>query len=64
MKNILELSWLYRIFVILFRSAERMVVTINTILEGRAAILWTLLALALLLSLFVSLGSGRLIDEP
>ena len=58
LKNILELGWFYRIFVILFRSAESLVVTVNAILDGRAAILWTLLALALLISLFVSLGPG------
>jgi hypothetical protein len=56
--NILELTWLYRIIANFFRFIERIVALINSILEGRAGILWTLLALALLLSLFVSLESG------
>ena len=56
--NILELTWLYRIVAIFFQGAERIAGIVNSILEGRAGILWTLLALALLLSLFVSLKPG------
>jgi hypothetical protein len=56
--NILELTWLYRIVGSFLRSIERIAATINSILEGRAGILWTLLALALLVSLFVSLEAG------
>jgi hypothetical protein len=56
--NILELTWLYRIVGSFFRSIERIAAMINSILEGRAGILWTLLALALLVSLFVSLEAG------
>jgi len=58
LKTFLEMDWLYRLLANLFRSIEHMVIMINMILEGRAGILWTLLGLALLISLFVSLSPG------
>lgn len=54
----LELGWLYRLAGLIGRGLERAVLTAGTLLEGRAGILWTLLALALLVSLFASLGLG------
>jgi hypothetical protein len=54
----LELTWLYRTMATFFRSVEQLISMFSSILEGRAGILWTLLALVLLLSLFVSLAAG------
>lgn len=56
--KILELNWLYRLLAGIFRAAERVVASTGGVMEGRAGILWTLLVLALLVSLFVSLGPG------
>jgi hypothetical protein len=56
--NILELTWLYRVLIAFLRSVERIVTIVNSIFESRAGILWTVLALALLISLFVSFNPG------
>jgi hypothetical protein len=53
-----ELAWLYRLAGSIYRVAERIIADIGAVMEGRAGILWTLLVLALLVSLFASLGQG------
>lgn len=58
LRNLLDLAWLYRLAEAIYRGLERSVATAGAVLEGRAGILWTLLALALLVSLFASLGLG------
>jgi hypothetical protein len=58
LRSALELAWLYRLVGAIYRALERIIITIGSALEGRAGILWTLLALALLISLFASLGLG------
>lgn len=54
----LELGWFYRLAQATGRALESSVALAGSLLEGRAGILWTLLALALLVSLFASLGLG------
>jgi hypothetical protein len=56
--EVLSLSWLYRTTKPFYRLMERLVGGAGQVLEGRAGILWTLLALALIVSLFVSLAPG------
>jgi hypothetical protein len=58
LKTALELAWLYRLLGAVYRGLENAVAAGSSVLEGRAGILWTLLALALLVSLFASLGLG------
>jgi hypothetical protein len=58
LKTALELGWLYRLLGAVYRLFERAVASAGTLLEGRAGILWTILALALLVSLFASLRLG------
>jgi hypothetical protein len=58
LRSALELAWLYRLLGAVYRGFERLVASAGSVLEGRAGILWTLLALALLVSLFASLGLG------
>jgi hypothetical protein len=54
----LELAWMYALLEAVFRGLERLIAAVGSGLEGRAGILWTILALALLVSLFASLGLG------
>jgi hypothetical protein len=58
LKKILEVVWLFRLAGALFLSFERWVARGSAAIEGRAGILWTLLGLALLVSLLASLGLG------
>jgi hypothetical protein len=55
--DILRLNWLYRLLWSLFRLAERLSTALTGALEGEGGILWSLLLLVLLLSLFT--GGGR-----
>jgi hypothetical protein len=58
LKKILEIAWLYRLAEAIFRSIERWIDRASAAIEGRAGILWTLLGLALLVSLLASLRLG------
>lgn len=58
LKTVLEVAWLYRLAGAIFRILERAVASASSAFEGRAGILWTLLSLALLVSLLASLGLG------
>ncbi len=55
--DILRLNWLYRFLWGLFRLAERLGRALTGAIEGEGGILWSLLLLVLLLSLFA--GGGR-----
>jgi hypothetical protein len=57
--EVLSLSWLYRSTRPFYQLMERLIGSAGQVLEGRAGILWTLLALALIVSLFVSLAPGE-----
>ena len=58
LKTSLEMAWLYRLSGAIFRSIEGSVAGASSAIEGRAGILWTLLGLALLVSVLASLGLG------
>lgn len=55
--DILRLNWLYRFLWWLFRLAERLGAALTNAIEGEGGILWSLLLLVLLLSIFA--GGGR-----
>lgn len=57
-RPIFELDWLYRAGGGLLRLTGRVVNFLSFALEGRAGLLWALLALALLLSLLAQMGLG------
>lgn len=58
LKVVFSFNWLYRLIWSGYRSLARWSALANTVLEGEGGILWTLLLLALLLSLLVQLGAG------
>jgi hypothetical protein len=53
--SVLRLDWLYRFLSGVYRGLARVIVSFTTILEGDGGVLWTLL----LLALFVTLLSGE-----
>ena len=52
-------SWLFRIFSRLFKGVEYSIYIFDRLVEGRGAILWTLLILTLIISLLVSFEIGE-----
>jgi hypothetical protein len=57
-RMILSPAWFYGFFLALYRSLRSVIDWITLILEGEGGILWTLLLLALILSLLASQGLG------
>ncbi len=57
-RRALSLSWFYRFLWAVYKGFARLVGLLNLIFEGEGGILWTLLLLALLVSLLVQQGLG------
>jgi hypothetical protein len=58
LQAVLGLEWLYRLVWIVYRAAGRIAAWAGHTLEGPAGVLWALLILVLLISLFVQFGMG------
>jgi hypothetical protein len=54
----LEWGWLYRVVWTVYRGSGHAAARLAWALEGRAGLLWALLALVLLLSLLAQIGLG------
>jgi hypothetical protein len=58
LNGLLRLDWLYRILTGLYQLSQRVINTLTLILEGEGGVLWVLVLLALLVSLFQSSTAG------
>jgi hypothetical protein len=58
LQNIFSFDWFYRLVWGIYQQLSRVVAFLNLIQEGEGGILWTLLLLALLLSLLIERGLG------
>jgi hypothetical protein len=58
LQRFFSFNWFYRLVWGIYQQLSRVVAFLNLILEGEGGILWTLLLLALLLSLLIERGLG------
>ncbi len=58
LQSILDLGWLYQLVWKIYRASGRLATWVSQNIEGPAGVLWALLILALLISLFVQFGTG------